>query len=286
MRLHAGKCGKEGANDLIHLRDGEAWENFNKEFPAFAHEIRNVRLGLSTDGFNPFGVSGLSHSTWPIIVMPYNLPPWMCVKKEFNILAMFISGPKSPGKCLNVFMRPPIDELKMLWNTGVTTFDHFFGSSFNRKVAVMSTISDFPGLGMLGGLKTKGYKSCPLCLDGIDATYLTGRMACQVHCRWLSKDHAWRKASDKFNGQVELRDRPPFLSRREILGDILMHDVPTLTLHPRFKARGNTEKLCWTHKSIFYELPYWEKIHTTLFIGCHAHRKERVQKYNWYHTCS
>ncbi|KAL9679793.1 hypothetical protein QQ045_017662 [Rhodiola kirilowii] len=119
MRWHAKKRGKDGDNDLIHPRDGEAWKNFNKEFSEFAHEIRNVRIGLSTDGFNPFGVLGLSHSTWPIIVMPYNLPPWMCMKKEFNILAMLISGPKSPGKCLNVFMRPLIDELKMLWNTGV-----------------------------------------------------------------------------------------------------------------------------------------------------------------------
>ncbi|CAM8902812.1 unnamed protein product [Rhodiola kirilowii] len=104
MRWHAENRKKEGDSDLRHPADGEAWQNFNNDFPAFANEIRNVRLGLSTDGFNPFGVSGLSHSTWPIIVMPYNLPPWMCMKKEFNILAMLISGPKSPGKCLNVFM--------------------------------------------------------------------------------------------------------------------------------------------------------------------------------------
>ncbi|CAM8877764.1 unnamed protein product [Rhodiola kirilowii] len=125
------------------------------------------------------------------------------------------------------------------------------------KVAVISTISDFPGLGMLGGLKTKGYKACPLCLDGIDATYLKGRMAYQGHRRWLSKDHAWRKASAQFNGQVELRDRPLSLSGHEISDEILNHDFPTVSLHPKFKARGNTEKLCWTHKSIFYELPYW-----------------------------
>ncbi|CAM8931993.1 unnamed protein product [Rhodiola kirilowii] len=170
MRWHAEKRGKEGDNDLIHLREGEeALENF-KKFPEFAHEIRNVRLGLSIDGCNLFGVSGLLHSTWPIIVISYNLPPWMCMKKEFNILAMLVSGPKSPGKCLNVFMRPHIDELKMLWNIGVATFDHFFGSSFNMKVTVMSTISNFSGLGMLGGLNTKEYKACPLCLDEIDAT--------------------------------------------------------------------------------------------------------------------
>ncbi|CAM8902972.1 unnamed protein product [Rhodiola kirilowii] len=137
MRWHAENQKKEGDSDLRHPADGEAWQNFNNDFPAFVNEIRNVRLGLSTDGFNPFGVSGLSHSTWPIIVMPYNLPPLMCMKKEFNILAMLISSPKSPGKCLNVFMRPLIDELKMLWNTGVVTFDRYSGSSFVMKAAVM-----------------------------------------------------------------------------------------------------------------------------------------------------
>ncbi|KAL9685092.1 hypothetical protein QQ045_022539 [Rhodiola kirilowii] len=102
--------------------------------------------------------------------MSYNLPPWMCLKKEFNTLAMLISGPKSPGKYLNVFIRPLINELKMLRNIGVATFDHFFGSSFNMKVAVMSTIRNFSCMGMLGGLNTKEYKACPICLDEIDAT--------------------------------------------------------------------------------------------------------------------
>ncbi|KAL9666189.1 hypothetical protein QQ045_000513 [Rhodiola kirilowii] len=133
--------------------DSEAWQDFDKNFPNFAKEIRNVRLGLATDGFNPFGAAALSHSTWPIVVMPYNLPPFLCMKKEFNILAMLISGPKSPGKCLNVFMQPLIDELNMLWDTGVLTYDRHDGSSFHMKAAVLWTISDFPGLGMLGGLK-------------------------------------------------------------------------------------------------------------------------------------
>ncbi|CAM8889962.1 unnamed protein product [Rhodiola kirilowii] len=183
MRWHADKRGKEGDNDFLHPIDGVMRENSYKEFPEFAHEIRNMRLGLSTDGFNPFGVSGLSHSTWLIIVMPYNLLTWMGMKKEFNILVMLISGPKSPGKCLKVFMRPLIEELKMLWNTRVAIFDHFSESSFNMKVVVMLTISDIPGLGMLGGLKTKGYKGCSLFLDGIDATYLTGRIAYQGYRR-------------------------------------------------------------------------------------------------------
>ncbi|CAM8914228.1 unnamed protein product [Rhodiola kirilowii] len=45
------------------------------------------------------------------------------MKKEFNILALLISGLKSPGKCLNVFMQPLTDELNIFWGTGVLTFD-------------------------------------------------------------------------------------------------------------------------------------------------------------------
>ena len=119
MRWHGERI--EDPEVLRHPADGEAWKEFNKSFPEFSSDIRNVRLGLATDGFNPFGVTGLSHSSWPIVAVPYNLPPSMCMKKEFNILVMLISGPKSPGKCLNVFMRPLIDELKMLWSTGIQT---------------------------------------------------------------------------------------------------------------------------------------------------------------------
>ncbi|CAM8954124.1 unnamed protein product [Rhodiola kirilowii] len=113
MRWHKARKVKNGL--IRHPADSEAWKEFDQKYPDFAQDSRNVRLGLATDGFNPFGAAALSHSTWPIVVMPYNLPPSMCMKKEFNILAMLISGPKSPGKCLNVFMQPLIDELNILW---------------------------------------------------------------------------------------------------------------------------------------------------------------------------
>ncbi|CAM8975546.1 unnamed protein product [Rhodiola kirilowii] len=42
------------------------------------------------------------------------------------------------------------------------------------EAAVMWTISDFPGLGIFGGLKSKGYKACPMCLDDVDANIWRG----------------------------------------------------------------------------------------------------------------
>jgi hypothetical protein len=40
---------------MMHLSDGEARKHFNSVHPHFSVESRNVRLGLCTDGFNPFG---------------------------------------------------------------------------------------------------------------------------------------------------------------------------------------------------------------------------------------
>ncbi|KAL8090084.1 hypothetical protein AgCh_039525 [Apium graveolens] len=58
MSWHVKSPAKDG--ELNHPADGQAWKDFNKTHPRFASEPRNVRLGLSTYGFNPFG-----HSTVP-----------------------------------------------------------------------------------------------------------------------------------------------------------------------------------------------------------------------------
>ncbi|CAM8900137.1 unnamed protein product [Rhodiola kirilowii] len=125
------------------------------------------------------------------------------------------------------------------------------------RAAVMWTISDFPGLGMLGGLKSIEYKACPMCLDEVDSQNLAGRMSYQGHRRWLDLDHLWRHAASKFNGEVELQDAPLSLTGEEILSTLGSHEYPILSLHPDLKPKGVKEKLCWTHVSIFYDLPYW-----------------------------
>lgn len=60
---------------LRHPPDSEIWHDFNEKYDWFAKEPRNVRLGLASDGFNPFGNMSNAYSMWPVIPMPYNLPP-------------------------------------------------------------------------------------------------------------------------------------------------------------------------------------------------------------------
>jgi len=96
---------------MVHPSDGEAWKHFNSVHPHFSVESRNVRLGLCTDGFNPFGSFAAPYSCWPVILTVYNLPPRMCMRSEFMFLSMVMPGPSSQGRNIDVCLRPLIDEL-------------------------------------------------------------------------------------------------------------------------------------------------------------------------------
>ncbi|XP_016450659.1 uncharacterized protein LOC107775446 [Nicotiana tabacum] len=73
IRWHANERPNDG--DIRHLADGKAWKNFDSLHPDFSRDPRNIRLGLSSDGFNPFRTMSISHSTWPVMLMNYNLSP-------------------------------------------------------------------------------------------------------------------------------------------------------------------------------------------------------------------
>ncbi|CAM8990859.1 unnamed protein product [Rhodiola kirilowii] len=51
MRWHGERKVKKGL--IRHPADSEAWQDFDKKIPDFAQDVRNVHLGLATDGFNP-----------------------------------------------------------------------------------------------------------------------------------------------------------------------------------------------------------------------------------------
>ena len=99
---------------MRHPVDGQAWKHFDTKYLDFAIEPRNARLGLAVDGFNPFGNISLSYSMWPVVLTTYNLPPWVCMKESSFMLTLLIPSPNSPGKDMDVFLRPVVDKLKDL----------------------------------------------------------------------------------------------------------------------------------------------------------------------------
>lgn len=64
MRWHADSKNKDGM--IRHHRDRKAWKTFDQQFSDFVSDTRNVRLGLATDGFNPYGSTSTNYNVWHI----------------------------------------------------------------------------------------------------------------------------------------------------------------------------------------------------------------------------
>nr|XP_048322914.1 uncharacterized protein LOC125420365 [Ziziphus jujuba var. spinosa] len=201
MRWHKEK--RPNTNGVLrHPADGEAWKHFDEQYPIFAMDPRNVRLGAATDGFNPFSNMSTSYSMWPVMLVPYNLPPWKCMKETFSMMSLLIPGPTAPGKDIDVYLRPMIDELKDLWTNGVTTYDISKKERFTMHAAVLWTIHDFPAYGTLSGWSTKGYKACPTCNEDTSSQALRSKICYMGHRRYLSINHAWRN-NRQYDGKPE-----------------------------------------------------------------------------------
>ncbi|WMV46508.1 hypothetical protein MTR67_039893 [Solanum verrucosum] len=142
MKWHHENKASDGI--MRHPVDSKAWKKFDELHQSFAMEPRNVRLGLASDGFQPFGCSRTPYSIWPVVLIPYNLPPWLCMKQENFILSMLIPGSGSPGDAIDVYLQPLIDELNELWKTGVVTFDASIKQNFTLHATLLWTINDFP----------------------------------------------------------------------------------------------------------------------------------------------
>ena len=88
----------------VHPSGGEAWKSFDEEYPEEAAEAGNVRIAISGDGLNPYGMSSNPYSCWPVFVIQLNLPPGALMQRKTMFLALIIPGPDYPGKQLGVFM--------------------------------------------------------------------------------------------------------------------------------------------------------------------------------------
>ena len=72
--------------------------------------------------------------------------------KQSNILlSLLIPGPKGPGMNIDVYFQPLIDDLKTLWESRIETYDAFKKQNFYLYAALLWTINDFSGYGMLSG---------------------------------------------------------------------------------------------------------------------------------------
>ncbi|XP_057444525.1 uncharacterized protein LOC130736753 [Lotus japonicus] len=267
MRWHAVSANNDGM--MRHPRDSAAWKEFDTKNTSFSGDPRNVRLGLAADGFNPHSVLSASNSIWPVILIPYNTPPWVCMKSTSFILSMIIPGKKPPGNDIDIYLQPLIKELKELWNDGVDAYDASKREMFKLYAALMWTISDFPGLSNLSGWNTYTGLACPTCnFDAVPCRLQHSKKWCFMgHRRFLDTRHKFRLNKIRFNGEQESRDAPKSLSGSEIFAQVKNINVvfgrKDKRVGNRKRSRGDRDSSQsgtqqWKKKSIFFELPYWE----------------------------
>ncbi|XP_050121430.1 uncharacterized protein LOC126599134 [Malus sylvestris] len=262
MRWHKEKRVND-PNTMRHPADSITWKEFDQMYPDFIQDPRNVRLGLAGDGFTLFSNISKPYSMWPVVIFPYNLPPWKCMKNPFSFLTLLIPGPKAPINEIDVYLRPLVDELSKLWENGFQTHDKMIESTFNLRGTVMWTINDFPAYRNLSSWSTHNKLACPVCNEDGSYTKLRSKYCHIGHCHYLPMNHSWRKNTQLFNGRREMRHRPQEFSGNDILDQfnyLVPHKFGKHDSNKDRKRKRNVEELNWTRKSIFFELEYWSKL--------------------------
>jgi hypothetical protein len=92
MGLHHDNISKD--EYVKHVVDSKAWAHINSTWLELAQEPHNLKLGLALDGVNQFGNQSSRWCTWSILILNYNLPPWLTTQKKNLMLALLIPGKK------------------------------------------------------------------------------------------------------------------------------------------------------------------------------------------------
>ena len=258
---------KVQSKKIVHPSGGEAWKSFDEEYPEEAAEAGNVRIAISGDGLNPYGMSSNPYSCWPVFVIPLNLPPGALMQRKTMFLSLIIPGPDYPGKQLGVFMQPLVDALHHSWYFPRLTYDRDLQRNFLMKVWLHYCMHDFPGYALFCGWCTSGKMPCPVCMQALRMIWLSkgGKyVAFDLHRQFLPPDHPDREDKKNFTkGRVvhEVTEIPTF-SGADVLAQLK-------ALKPKVKGKGKAkakgfegygETHNWTHITPFSQLPYFKDL--------------------------
>ena len=82
------------------------------------------------------------------------------------MMLVLIPGPKQPENDIDVYLRPLVEELLLLWRKeSVRMWNEYKQEDFNLQVLLFVTINDWPALSNLSGQSNKGYRACTHCLE-------------------------------------------------------------------------------------------------------------------------
>jgi len=136
---------KVSSGEIVDIYDGRAWKSCGDA--AFESEPRHVRIGIATDGVQPFRDND-QYSIWPIVVTTYNLPPTM--RYLIGPLSLVSILPGKHSKNVKMDIQPVLnlltDELVFLDKVGWFVNDASRKDSFVCRIRLVHLISDLRGL--------------------------------------------------------------------------------------------------------------------------------------------
>lgn len=201
-------------SSMTHLSHGQAWRHFYDAFLYFDSDPQNVRLGLYADGFSPFGFSANLYSICLVILTMYNLPSWLSIARLFLFLTLQIPCPNSPSQNVDIYLCSIVDNLKLLWEGGVQTWDMMLRQNFQMFAALLRTIGDFSAYNMLSRRSTHGKLAYPYLMSRTKSFQLKySRKATCFICnrQYLLFSHQFRQKSYQFVTGWVKKDGPPLV---------------------------------------------------------------------------
>jgi hypothetical protein len=141
---------------------------------------------------------------------------------------------KQLGDRIDVYLRPLVDDLNILWKPGVPeVWDEYKCEEFTMHGMLFATINDNPAQRNLSGQSKRKGAACPHCLEDTCAIWLrhSKRYVFMGHRRFLGKKHPYRAMDCQFNREKENREAP-----LHVTGDLVhlkVKDIKTVKELPK-----------------------------------------------------
>ncbi|XP_060170527.1 uncharacterized protein LOC132601465 [Lycium barbarum] len=219
MTWHKDK--RVGDGIMRHPADSMAWKSFDELHPSFAAEPRNVRLGLASDGFQPFRNSKTSYSIWPVELKEL----WEVVIVTFDI---------SSRQNFKL-------HASLLWTINdFPAYGNLSGWSTKGKLACPCCNKDTSSIRL-----TNSKKQC----------FMGHRCYLPVSHKWRNDEKSFdgtkeKRLPPKMHSGIEILNQVQDLKGLQLTNDP----------KKRKKISHENRKDNWNKKSIFFELPYWKSL--------------------------
>jgi hypothetical protein len=157
-----------------------------------------------------------------------------------------------------------MDDMRKLWEYGVTMWDEYIKQYFNLKAIIFYTINDNPTRLSLTGY-VKGKIGCVVCVDQTKSIYLpsSSKLVYMRHHRFLPCKQKYRQWRTQFDGMVKNEEAPKHQDDKFVFK--MIKNINVVFRKPvKEKKRKKNEKTLknssFKKQSIFFRyLPYWKE---------------------------